>query len=61
MVRRIREVAPSGRPCDSDRRFFENRYYNHSDHRVSLRALMPPTRAAGNPHYFPEHLRDGLE
>jgi LmbE family N-acetylglucosaminyl deacetylase len=41
--------------------FFENRYYNHSDHRtagfVALDASYP---GSGNPHFFPEHLGDGL-
>ena len=41
--------------------FFGDRYYNHSDHRVTgwatLDAIAP---AAGNPHYFPEQLAAGL-
>ncbi|HEX9123586.1 MAG TPA: hypothetical protein VF984_09550 [Actinomycetota bacterium] len=42
-------------------RFFENRYYNHSDHRtagvIGLDSVFP---GAGNPHYFAEHLAEGL-
>ena len=41
--------------------FFGDGYFNHHDHRVTgwatLDAVAP---AAGNPHYFPEHLGDGL-
>ena len=42
--------------------FFENSYYNHSDHRtagmVALDAAFPGT---GNPHFFSEHLGEGLD
>jgi LmbE family N-acetylglucosaminyl deacetylase len=41
--------------------FFGGSYFNHRDHRVTgwatLDAVAP---SAGNPHYFPEHLADGL-
>ena len=41
--------------------FFGDGYFNHRDHRVTgwatLDAVAP---AAGNPHYFPEHIADGL-
>ena len=41
--------------------FFGDGYFNHRDHRVTgwatLDAVAP---AAGNPHYFPEHSREGL-
>jgi LmbE family N-acetylglucosaminyl deacetylase len=41
--------------------FFGDRYFNHSDHRVTgwatLDAVAP---GAGNPHYFPEQLAGGL-
>ena len=41
--------------------FFGDGYYNHRDHRVTgwatLDAVAP---AAGNPHYFPEHIGEGL-
>jgi LmbE family N-acetylglucosaminyl deacetylase len=42
--------------------FFEGRYYNHSDHRtagwVALDSVFP---GSGNPHFFAEHLGEGLE
>jgi LmbE family N-acetylglucosaminyl deacetylase len=42
--------------------FFGDRYYNHHDHRVTgwatLDAVAP---AAGNPHYFADHLAEGLD
>ena len=42
--------------------FFENRYYNRSDHRtagaITLDAVFP---GAGNPHYFSAHLDEGLD
>ena len=62
VVRRIREVrAETVLTCDPTAVFFENRYYNHSDHRtagfVALDASYP---GSGNPHFFSEHLRDGL-
>ena len=42
--------------------FFENRYYNHSDHRVSgFVALDASYPGSGNPHFFPEQLADGLQ
>ena len=63
VVRRIREVgAETVLTCDPTAVFFENRYYNHSDHRmagwVALDAAFP---AAGNPHFLPEHLDQGLD
>lgn len=63
VVRRIREVrAETVVACDPTTVFFENRYYNHSDHRVSgfvaLDACYP---GSGNPHFFPEQLDQGLE
>ena len=63
VVRRIREVrAETVVSVDPTAVFFENRYYNHSDHRtagwVALDACFP---GSGNPHFFTEHLRDGLE
>jgi LmbE family N-acetylglucosaminyl deacetylase len=62
VVRRIREVrAETVIACDPTAVFFENRYYNHSDHRtagfVALDASYP---GSGNPHFFPEHLGAGL-
>ena len=62
VVRRIREVhAETVVSVDPTTVFFENRYYNHSDHRtagfVALDASYP---GSGNPHFFPEQLADGL-
>jgi LmbE family N-acetylglucosaminyl deacetylase len=62
VVRRIREVrAETVVSVDPTAVFFENRYYNHSDHRtagwIALDASFP---GSGNPHFFPEHLGDGL-
>jgi LmbE family N-acetylglucosaminyl deacetylase len=56
VVRRIREIrAETVVACDPTAVFFEGRYYNHSDHRVSgfvaLDACYP---GSGNPHFFPE-------
>ncbi len=63
VVRRIRIVrAETVITCDPTAWFFGNRYYNHSDHRkageIALDAVFP---GAGNPHYFPEHLAEGLD
>jgi LmbE family N-acetylglucosaminyl deacetylase len=63
VVRRIREVrAETLLSCDPTAVFFENRYYNHSDHRtagmIALDAAFP---GSGNPHFFPEHLGEGLD
>ncbi|MBI3648983.1 MAG: PIG-L family deacetylase [Actinobacteria bacterium] len=63
VVRRIREVrAETVLSCDPTAVFFENRYYNHSDHRtagaISLDSVFP---GAGNPHFFEEHLAEGLD
>jgi LmbE family N-acetylglucosaminyl deacetylase len=62
IVRVIREVRPDVVLCpDPTAVFFGDGYYNHRDHRVTgwatLDAVAP---AAGNPHYFPEHLAAGL-
>ncbi len=62
-IRRIREVrAETVLSVDPTAWFFENRYYNHSDHRtageIALDAVFP---GAGNPHYFSEHLEQGLD
>jgi LmbE family N-acetylglucosaminyl deacetylase len=63
VVRSIRELRPTTvLSCDPTAWFFENRYYNHSDHRtagaVALDSVFP---TAGNPHFFAEHLSEGLE
>lgn len=63
VVRRIREVrAETVLSCDPTAWFFENTYYNHTDHRrageIALDAAFP---GAGNPHFFSEHLAEGLE
>jgi LmbE family N-acetylglucosaminyl deacetylase len=63
VVRRIREVrAETVVACDPTTVFFEDRYYNHSDHRVSgFVALDASYPGSGNPHFFPEQLKDGLQ
>jgi LmbE family N-acetylglucosaminyl deacetylase len=63
VVRRIREVgAETVVSVDPTAWFFENRYYNHSDHRtageIALDASYP---GSGNPHYFAQHLQEGLD
>jgi LmbE family N-acetylglucosaminyl deacetylase len=62
ITRYVRELRPEVVLCpDPTAVFFGDRYYNHHDHRVTgwatLDAVAP---AAGNPHYFPEHLAEGL-
>jgi LmbE family N-acetylglucosaminyl deacetylase len=72
VVRRIREVrARTVLSCDPTAVFFEipsaetkdvKTAYNHSDHRtagaIALDAVFP---GSGNPHFFPEHLTEGLD
>ena len=63
IVRTVREVRPSTvLTCDPTVWFFEDRYFNHKDHRTAgatvLDAVFP---AAGNPHFFTEQLSGGLE
>jgi LmbE family N-acetylglucosaminyl deacetylase len=63
VVRAIRRLRPDALvTCDPTAWFFESRYYNHSDHRtagvVALDAAIP---GAGNPHYFTDHLDEGLD
>jgi LmbE family N-acetylglucosaminyl deacetylase len=62
VTRRIREVrAETVLSVDPTAVFFENRYYNHSDHRtagwITLDSCFP---GSGNPHFFSEHLGEGL-
>ncbi|HEY7106507.1 MAG TPA: PIG-L deacetylase family protein [Acidimicrobiia bacterium] len=62
IVRHVRELQPEVVLCpDPTAVFFGDGYFNHHDHRVTgwatLDAVAP---AAGNPHYFPEHLAEGL-
>jgi LmbE family N-acetylglucosaminyl deacetylase len=62
VVRAIRELRPTTVvSCDPTAWFFENRYYNHRDHRtageIALDAVFP---GAGNPHFFAEQLDEGL-
>src|SRR6266513_2633502 len=62
ITRCVRELKPEVVVCpDPTAVFFGDRYFNHSDHRVTgwatLDAVAP---GAGNPHYFPEQLAAGL-
>jgi len=62
LVEFVRRLRPEVVVCpDPTAVFFGDRYYNHSDHRVTgfavLDAIAP---AAGNPHYFREQLSAGL-
>jgi LmbE family N-acetylglucosaminyl deacetylase len=62
VIRRIREVrAETVVSVDPTAVFFESRYYNHSDHRtagwIALDSAFP---GSGNPHFFSEHLGEGL-
>ncbi|MGZ8626945.1 MAG: PIG-L deacetylase family protein [Actinomycetota bacterium] len=68
VVRAIRRTRPTTVvSCDPTAWFFQapdasSTYYNHSDHRtagvVALDAVYP---GAGNPHYFSDHLDEGLD
>ncbi len=63
VVRAIRELRPATLlSCDPTAWFLDDRYYNHADHRtageVALDAVFP---GAGNPHFFAEHVAEGLE
>ena len=62
VVRAIRRIRPSAIvSCDPTAWFFENRYYNHADHRtagaVALDAVFP---GSGNPLFFSDQLEEGL-
>ncbi|MEX0991678.1 MAG: PIG-L deacetylase family protein [Actinomycetota bacterium] len=63
VVRTIRELRPGTLvSCDPTAVFFENKYYNHADHRVAgwiaLDSVFP---GSGNPHFFADQLASGLE
>src|SRR5262249_21238390 len=62
IVRHVRELAPDVVLCpDPTAVLFGDGYFNHRDHRVTGWATLDAVAsAAGNPHYYPEHLRDGL-
>ncbi len=62
IVRSVREIRPATVvTCDPTAWFFQDRYFNHADHRTAgaatLDAIFP---GAGNPHFFAEQLADGL-
>jgi LmbE family N-acetylglucosaminyl deacetylase len=63
VIRRVREVrADTVLSVDPTAVFFENRYYNHSDHRTAgMIALDGSFPGAGNPHFHSEHLGEGLD
>src|SRR5215211_4408130 len=63
ITRYVRALRPQVVLCpDPTAVFFGDRYFNHHDHRVTgwatLDAVAP---AAGNPHYFADHLTEGLD
>ncbi len=63
VVRRIRELRPGTLvSCDPTAVFFEDKYYNHADHRmagwIALDSVFP---GSGNPHFFADQLASGLE
>lgn len=62
LVRYLRELRPDVVVCpDPTAVFFGDAYFNHRDHRVTGWATLDAAApAAGNPHYFPEHLAEGL-
>ena len=62
IVRYVRELAPEVVLCpDPTAVLFGDGYFNHRDHRVTGWATLDAAASAsGNPHYYPEHLREGL-
>jgi LmbE family N-acetylglucosaminyl deacetylase len=63
IARVIRRVRPEIVVCpDPTLWFYGDAYYNHADHRAAgiatLDAIAP---GAGNPHFFPEQLGEGLQ
>jgi LmbE family N-acetylglucosaminyl deacetylase len=62
IVRAIRTIRPTiVLTCDPTAWFFGNRYFNHADHRTAGEATLDASfPAAGNPHFFPDQLGEGL-
>src|SRR5262249_31533019 len=62
ITRYVRKVRPQVVLCPAPTAvFFGDRYYNHHDHRLTgWAALDAVAPAAGNPHYFPQHVAEGL-
>ncbi|MCU1457665.1 MAG: putative LmbE-like protein [Actinomycetia bacterium] len=63
IVEQIRTLKPEVVLCpDPTAVFFGDTYVNHRDHRATgFATLDAAAPASGNPHYFPEQLRAGLE
>lgn len=62
IVHLVRRFRPDVVLCpDPTAVFFGGSYFNHRDHRVTGFAVLDAVApAAANPHYFPEHLLEGL-
>jgi LmbE family N-acetylglucosaminyl deacetylase len=62
LVRHVRTLRPDVVLCpDPTAVFFGDSYFNHRDHRVTGWATLDGVApSAGNPHYFAEHLDEGL-
>ena len=62
ITRSVRELRPEVVLCpDPTAVFLGDSYVNHRDHRLTGWAVLDAvSTAASNPHYFPEHLADGL-
>lgn len=62
IARLIRRLRPRAVVCpDPTAWFFGNQYYNHRDHRMTGQATLDAIApGAGNPHFFPEQLAEGL-
>ena len=63
IVRHIRMLRPEAVLCpDPTAVFFGDTYFNHLDHRVTGFATLDSVApSAGNPHYYAEHLAEGLK
>jgi LmbE family N-acetylglucosaminyl deacetylase len=63
LVRWIRKFKPEVVFCqDPANRVFENPYVSHRDHRMAAEAVFDALYpACGNPNFFPELLKEGLE